>query len=56
MDRKKLSGAGYRLKAKEKARQIADVVVKTKNIKNFFSVSTSNSGASVTSVTTDSSK
>ena len=52
MDRKKLSGAGYRLKAKEKARQIADVV-KTKNIKHFFSVSTSNSGASIT---TDSSK
>lgn len=36
MDRKKLSGAGYRLKAKEKARQIADIVVKTKNIKHFF--------------------
>ncbi|KAF0710286.1 zinc finger MYM-type protein 1-like, partial [Aphis craccivora] len=52
MDRKKLSGAGYRLKAKEKARQIADVVVKTKNIKNFFSVSTSNSGASVTTDST----
>ncbi|KAL4149728.1 hypothetical protein QTP88_003604 [Uroleucon formosanum] len=50
MVRKKLSG--YRLKTKEKARQIADVV-KTKNIEHFFSVSTSNSEASVT---TDSTK
>lgn len=53
MDRKRLSGAAYRLKAKIKAKKVADVVAKTKIIKHFFSVSTTNSGASVT---TDSSK
>lgn len=51
MDRKRLSGTGFRLKAKEKAKQIADVG-KTKNIKHFFTIST-NCAANVTA---DSSK
>lgn len=53
MDRKRLSGAGYRSKAKEKAKKLSDVIVKTKNIKNIFLVSTTDS---IARTTTDSRK
>jgi len=32
MDRKRISGAGYRLKAKKKSKQVADVVAMAKII------------------------
>ncbi|KAL5241951.1 hypothetical protein ACI65C_009361 [Semiaphis heraclei] len=38
MDRKRLSGAGYRTKAKEKAKKQAEVLTKTKTLQNYFSV------------------
>jgi len=38
MDRKRLSGARYKTKAKEKAKKQAEVLTKTKTLQNYFSV------------------
>lgn len=38
MNRKRLSGTGYKTKAKEKAKKQAKVLTKTKTLQNYFSV------------------
>lgn len=38
MDRKRISGAAHRRKSKEKTQMLADVLSKTKKMKNYFYV------------------
>lgn len=48
MNRKRLSGAGYRKISQEKAQKLEDVLSKTKKINDFFSNTTPETGVNLT--------